>query len=129
VVAVFEHAHGAAVIAAADIDRARSFYEGTLGLTPEEVPPDSGSVMYRLAGVRLLVYQTGYAGTARNTVFTVETDDLARDMVALREKGVTFEDYDLPGLTTTDRVAELPGEKAAWFADSEGNILALSQRT
>ena len=86
-------------------------------------------MFYRLGGVPLMVYQTSYAGTAQNTVFAVETDDLAGAMAALREKGVTFMDYDFPGLTTVDGVAELPGERAAWFADSEGNILALSERT
>jgi hypothetical protein len=79
--------------------------------------------------VPLLVYRSGYAGTAQNTVFAIETDDLARDMATLREKGVGFMDYDFPGLETVDGVAELPGELSSWFADSEGNILALTQRT
>jgi hypothetical protein len=76
-----------------------------------------------------MVYSSSYAGTAKNTVFVIETDDLARDMGALRGKGVTFMDYDFPGLKTVDGVAEIGGEKSAWFADSEGNILALSERT
>jgi len=126
---MFENAQGAAVIAASDIGRARSFYEGVLGLEPEEVQEEAASVFYRLGGVPLMVYQTSYAGTAQNTVFAVETDDLAGAMSELRQKGVTFMDYDFPGLTTVDGVAELPGERAAWFADSEGNILALSERT
>ncbi|HWI30094.1 MAG TPA: VOC family protein [Microbacterium sp.] len=125
---MFEDARGAAVIAASDLDRARSFYEGVLGLTAEEVQEDAGAVFYRLGGVPVMVYQTSYAGTAQNTVFAVETDDLAGAMAALREKGVVFKDYDFPGLTTVDGVAELPGERAAWFADSEGNILALNER-
>ena len=126
---MFEDARGSAVIAAADIDRARSFYEGVLGLVPEEEPPDEESVIYRVGGVPLLVYRSGFAGTARNTVFAIDSDDLARDMGLLREKGVVFKEYDFPGLTTVDGVAELPGERASWFEDSEGNILALSQRT
>jgi catechol 2,3-dioxygenase-like lactoylglutathione lyase family enzyme len=129
VVTVFEDARGSAVIAAADIERARSFYEGVLGLTPEEEFPDGESVIYRVGGVPLLVYRSGFAGTAQNTVFAVDTDDLARDMALLREKGVVFKDYDFPGLTTVDGVAELPGERSSWFEDSEGNILALSQRS
>jgi hypothetical protein len=94
-----------------------------------EEQPEEESVIYRLGGVPLLVYKSGYAGTAQNTVFAVESDDLARDMAALRERGVTFMDYDFPGLKTVDGVAELPGERSSWFADSEGNILALTQRT
>ena len=75
-----------------------------------------------------MVYVTSYAGTAKNTVFAIDTDDLARDMAVLRDKGVVFMDYDFPGLKTVDGVAELDGEKSAWFEDSEGNILALGQR-
>ncbi|MEN2740068.1 VOC family protein [Microbacterium sp. X-17] len=126
---MFEDARGAAVIAASDLDRARSFYEGVLGLTPtDDMPPDDDAVFYRLGGVPLMVYRTTYAGTAQNTVFAVETDDLERDMAALREKGVVFKDYDFPGLTTVDGIADLGGQRSAWFEDTEGNALALSQR-
>ena len=127
---MFENARGAAVVAASDLARARSFYEGVLGLKVSEESPDSDEgVLYELAGTRLMVYATSFAGTAKNTVFAIDTDDLARDMAALRDKGVVFMDYDFPGLKTVDGVAELAGEKSAWFEDSEGNILALGQRT
>lgn len=126
---MFENARAMAVLAASDIRRARAFYEETLGLSPERVFPDAQSVIYRLADVPVLVYRTGYAGTAKNTVLAIDTDDLARDMTALRGRGVTFMEYDVPGFQTVDGVAELPGERAAWFEDSEGNILALSQST
>jgi predicted enzyme related to lactoylglutathione lyase len=126
---MFEDARGAAVIAASDLARARKFYEEVLELEPEEVQEEASSVFYRLGGVPLMVYETSYAGTAKNTVFAVETGDLAAAMAALREKGVVFADYDFPGLRTVDGVAELPGERAAWFSDSEGNVLAVSERT
>ncbi|TDN87743.1 VOC family protein [Microbacterium sp. BK668] len=127
---IFENARGAAVVAASDLARARSFYEGVLGLTAnDEFPDQDEAVFYELAGTPLMVYATSYAGTAKNTVFVIETDDLARDMAALRGKGVEFLEYDFPGLKTVDGVAELSGERSAWFADSEGNILALSERT
>jgi catechol 2,3-dioxygenase-like lactoylglutathione lyase family enzyme len=127
---MFENARGAAVIAASDFARARSFYEGVLGLKAAEESPDEGDmVFYELGGTPLMVYATSYAGTAKNTVFAIETDDLTRDMAALRDKGVVFMDYDFPGLKTVDGVAELGGEKSSWFEDSEGNVLALSQRT
>ena len=83
---------------------------------------------YRLAGVPLLVYQTSFAGTAKNTVFGLETADLDGDMAALRAKGVEFMDYDFPGLKTVDGVAEMDGERSSWFTDSEGNIFGLFQR-
>jgi predicted enzyme related to lactoylglutathione lyase len=75
-----------------------------------------------------MVYRTSYAGTAQNTVFAIDTDDLDRDMAALRAKGIEFLEYDFPGLKTVDGIAEIEGERSAWFADSEGNILALGQR-
>ncbi len=125
---MFENAQGAAVVAAKDLARARAFYEGVLELTPEPTPSEDDAIFYRLGGVPLMVYVTSYAGTAQNTVFAIDTDDLARDMAALRAKGVVFMDYDFPGLKTVDGVAELGTEKSAWFADSEGNILALGQR-
>ncbi|WP_345802672.1 VOC family protein [Microbacterium sp. AZCO] len=127
---MFENARGAAVLAASDLARARSFYEGVLGLQAvEESPEEAQMVVYELAGTRLLVYATSFAGTAKNTVFGIDTDDLDRDMAALRDKGVTFMDYDFPGLKTVDGVAELGGERSSWFADSEGNLIALSERT
>ena len=126
---MFENATGAAVVAASDLARARSFYEGVLGLSPAtDYPANDEAVFYRLGGVPLMVYVSSYAGTAQNTVFAIDTDDLERDMAALRAKGVTFMDYDFPGLKTVDGVAEIEGEKTSWFADSEGNILALGQR-
>jgi catechol 2,3-dioxygenase-like lactoylglutathione lyase family enzyme len=126
--AVFENARGVAVIAVAELDRARGFYEGVLGLAVEEDHPETDSVVYRVGGTFLMLYLTGYAGTAKNTVFAFETDDLDGDMAALREKGVSFMDFDFPGLTTVDGVAELPGERSAWFEDTEGNAIAVSQR-
>ena len=73
------------------------------------------------------VYESAYAGTAQNTVLSFITDDLDRDMAELRSRGVVFHDYDLPGLSTKDGVAEIAGERAAWFSDSEGNIMAIEE--
>lgn len=127
---MFENATGSAVLAASDLARARSFYEEVLELKPDPAfPPNEEAVFYRLGGVPLMVYVSSFAGTAQNTVFGIDTDDLERDMAALRQKGVEFMEYDLPGLKTVDGVAEIEGERTAWFADSEGNILALGQRT
>jgi predicted enzyme related to lactoylglutathione lyase len=125
---MFENAQAAAVLAASDFARARSFYEDVLGLTPVEASDEDQMALYELAGTRLMIYATSFAGTAKNTVFGIDTDDLDRDMAALREKGVVFMDYDFPGLKTVDGIAELGGERSSWFADSEGNIIALSQR-
>ena len=126
---MFENARAAAVIAASDLARARSFYEGVLGLKVRKTHRIKTRRSFTSwVGLGSWSMSTSFAGTAKNTVFAIDTDDLARDMAVLRDKGVVFMDYDFPGLTTVDGVAELGGEKTCWFEDSEGNILALSER-
>ena len=65
-----------------------------------------------------------------------EVDDLEAVVAELRSRGVAFEEYDVPGLTTVDAIAEVAGnypskggvgERAAWFRDSEGNLLGIGQ--
>jgi catechol 2,3-dioxygenase-like lactoylglutathione lyase family enzyme len=116
-----------AVLPAADLQRARGFYQDKLGLSAPEETADGG-LMYRApGGSRFLVYETGNAGTAKNTAMCWETDDLDAVMSELRGRGVTFEDYDFPGLKTENGVASNEGERSAWFVDSEGNILCLAE--
>ena len=118
-----------ATIAAGDIDRAKAWYRDKLGLTPVEELPD-GSCYFKSGSSRFYLYPTQYAGTAQNTVLGWEVDDLEKVVEDLRGGGVEFEEYDFPGLKTVNGIAELEGvERAAWFKDSEGNILAVSQRT
>ena len=83
----------------------------------------------RSAAHRVLVYETQFAGTAQNTALGIDSDDFDRDLADLKAKGVTFNDYDLPGIKTVDGVIELGGMRTAWFNDSEGNIIALGERT
>jgi predicted enzyme related to lactoylglutathione lyase len=122
---MFEGARGVAVLAASDHARARSFYEDVLGFEPFQVMEDTGSVMYMVGDTPLLVYVTDFAGTAQNTAFSIGTPDLDRDMAALREKGVSFAEYEFEELRTVNGVAEMDAGRTAWFTDSEGNILAL----
>ena len=73
------------------------------------------------------MYQTPNAGTAKNTQIGWLVDDLPAAVAELRAKGVVFEDYDFPGLKTEDGIATMPdGTAAAWFLDTEGNILSLN---
>ena len=116
-----------AVLPAADLDRARQFYHDKLGLDPAEM--HEGLLMYRDASVAFEVYETENAGTAKNTQLGWVTDDLDREMRELRERGVVFEDYDVPGLKTVDGVAMGDGMRTAWFRDSEGNFLCVSEST
>ena len=115
-----------ATLPAANIERARKFYSEKLGLRPESVEAD-GSLRYECGGTGFLVYQSQYAGTAKNTAVGFRTDNLEKDMQEMRTKGVVFEEYDMPGLKTVHGVATIGDFKGAWFKDSEGNIVALNE--
>ncbi|MEX2274691.1 MAG: VOC family protein [Actinomycetota bacterium] len=118
--------HG--TIAVTDLERAKAFYGGKLGLTAKENRSDG--VTYATGnGGWFLVYPSQFAGTAQSTAMTFEVDDLDTAVKSLREAGVTFEDYDFPGLKTADGIADIENERAAWFKDPDGNILAIGQRT
>ncbi len=111
---------------ASDIARARAFYEN-LGFQPEMVTPD-GSTFYRSGSVGFEVYPSGFAGTNEATAAGWQVTDFDAVITELRANGVKFEDYDFGELKTVDGVAELPdGTKAAWFKDTEGNILGVFQ--
>nr|WP_083363274.1 VOC family protein [Microterricola viridarii] len=117
------------VLPASDLARARAYYKDMLGLEPEEDMDDEGGSLYSVGGSLFMLYQTSFAGTAKNTALTLETGDLDATMADMRGRGVAFEEYDMPGLKTENGVAELGGERSAWFIDSEGNIIAIAQRS
>jgi hypothetical protein len=95
-----------------------------LGLTPA-VSEEAG-LIYRLGGgTGFLLYPAPSAGQAPNTLMAFESTDVAADVAALKGKGVTFEEYDLPELKTENSIARIGSRKAAWFRDCEGNILAI----
>ncbi|MDQ3932646.1 MAG: VOC family protein [Actinomycetota bacterium] len=112
-------------IPAADLARARSFYE-SLGA---EVVRDLGEIGLVLSsgGYEFGIYPSPEAGQAAHTLASWLVDDLDREMADLRERGIVFEEYDLPSLRTVNGVADMGPERAAWFRDSEGNILAVAQ--
>lgn len=116
-----------AILPAADIARARDFYRDKLGLEPEN-PDAEDNLQYKCgAGTSFFVYQTPNAGSAKNTQIGWTVDNLPATVAELRAKGVVFEDYDFPGLKTEDGIATMPdGTSAAWFLDTEGNILSLN---
>jgi catechol 2,3-dioxygenase-like lactoylglutathione lyase family enzyme len=114
-------------IPVSDRRRAIDFYTGTLGL--ELYEETGGDVVFAAGGGTLVgAYVSDHAGKAGHTLAAFFVDDLDATMAALRERGVTFEDYDFPELKTVDGVAELDGERGAWFKDPDGNILGLGQR-
>ena len=113
-----------ATCAVRDIERAKKFYEGTLGLSP--LPSqEAGVLSYKSGKSSLLVYQSQYAGTNKATAATWAVNDLEATVKELKAKGVRFEHYDLPGTTRDGDIHGSGRTKAAWFKDPDGNILAV----
>ena len=119
---------------AQDLDRARRFYAEQLGLEPAEERP--GGLRYRCRGGEFALFESAGTASGDYTQMSFEVDDIETTVRELRGRGVTFEEYDLPGLTTVAGIAEVEGnypskggvgERAAWFRDSEGNLLAIGQ--
>ena len=115
-----------AYIPASDIARARKFYEGTVGLTPKV--EYAGGVIYECGGAEVFMYPTSNAGTSRASQAYWQVADVEAEVTELKARGVKFEEYDMPGVTMKNSIATGGGAKTAWFKDTEGNILAVSQR-
>jgi predicted enzyme related to lactoylglutathione lyase len=115
-----------AMLPVVDMGRARKFYEDTLQLPKPRVGPN-GEALFEVSGERFALYPRSTPTRADHTALSFEVDDLDGEMKSLRTRGVRFEDYDMPGLKTTNGVAEREDERAAWFRDPEGNILCLHQ--
>jgi catechol 2,3-dioxygenase-like lactoylglutathione lyase family enzyme len=109
-----------------DIDRARAFYEGCLGLRPGGFRPD-GKFVYALGGSTLALFPKPEGTKADHTAISFRVADIAASIEELKRAGVVFEDYDFPGLKTVNHVCVLGAEKAAWFKDTEGNYLCIHE--
>ena len=113
-----------AYIPAKDVDRARQFYERKLGFRPKE--EIAGGVMYEFGdNTACFLYPTPNAGTSQASQAFWQVEDVEREVAELKARGVKFEDYDLPGEKSPSGVLTAGGAKAAWFKDTEGNILAI----
>ena len=111
-----------------DIGRARKFYEDKLGLKVVMEDPSPGFLFQAGEGSMLYVYQRT-PGKISNTVAAFEVDDIESEVKALQKKGVEFESYNTLGLGMVNAIATMGDIKAAWFKDTEGNILAIEQIT
>jgi catechol 2,3-dioxygenase-like lactoylglutathione lyase family enzyme len=121
--------HVEAIVPVTDLERAVAFYQDVLGLEIEkriEMPPND-AVRFRIGDGTLAVYQSVGAGQSRHTLLGFIVDDIEATMNELRGRGVVFEEYDMPGFTTTDGIVDIADERAAWFKDPDGNILSLGQ--
>jgi len=110
-----------------DMDRATHFYADTLGLHQRTASPDGGMIFDAGNGDAIGLMPAEPGAQSKHTVLSFEVSDLTSEIQDLESRGVQFEDYDLPELKTVNHIAEMGGEKAAWFCDTEGNILCLHE--
>ena len=112
------------MIAVKDLDRARQFYEDKLGLETTDEWGGEGLTM-KSGDTLINVYKSDFAGTNKATALTFEVEDAAQEVRDLRDKGIMFEHYDMPGLEQQGDLHVAKGFKTAWFKDPDGNILSL----
>jgi catechol 2,3-dioxygenase-like lactoylglutathione lyase family enzyme len=119
---MLEHASAVATLGVRNIDRARRFYETTLGL-PKVAEEGSDLIVFKSGDSLINLYRSEFAGTNKATAVTwVVGEQLEAVVNDLREKGVTFEHYDMPGMRR-DGDIHIGGDlKVAWFKDPDGNI-------
>jgi catechol 2,3-dioxygenase-like lactoylglutathione lyase family enzyme len=111
-------------VAVSDLDRAREFYEQTLGFTPSSVDP--AGVFYAAgAGTRFLVYPSQQAGSNAATYLGFETADIEAEVADLTGRGIAFEQYE--GYTNADGIADTGTVRSAWFKDPDGNIVGVAE--
>jgi catechol 2,3-dioxygenase-like lactoylglutathione lyase family enzyme len=118
-----------ASVPAKDFERAKRWYKEKLGLEPT-MDTGPGGAVYSPGGVTFLLYETEFAGTGKHTIAIIVVDDIDQAMTDMRAKGVVFEDYAMgdKGPNTVNGVdKDESGMAAAWFKDSEDNILGLTQ--
>jgi catechol 2,3-dioxygenase-like lactoylglutathione lyase family enzyme len=127
--------HVATRLPAQNLERARAFYRDKLGLEPAE--ERKGGLLFRCARGEFALFESAGASPGTFTQMGWSVDDVDATVAVLRSRGVVFEQVTVPGLVTVDDIAEVAGnypsrgagERAAWFRDSEGNLLGIGQST
>ena len=130
---MLENGRVATRLPAQDLERAKAFYAEKLGLEPVE--DRQGGLRYVCAAGEFALFESAGAASGDHTQMGWEVDDIDATVRELRARGVVFEEYDFPGLSTVDGIAEIEGnypskgtgERGAWFRDSEGNMLGIGQ--
>ncbi len=123
---IFPSQHATCILPVKDMTRARAFYGDRLGLELVGGKPD-GKFVYRCGGTEIALFPKPEGTKAQHTALSFRVDRIDQAVAALKARGVAFADYDLPGLKTVEHVCVLGSEKAAWFEDTEGNILCLHE--
>jgi catechol 2,3-dioxygenase-like lactoylglutathione lyase family enzyme len=115
-----------AVLPASDLQRARAWWQEKVGMAPKTEDP--GGLWFACAdGTWVVITPSAYAGTAQNTAASFTVTGIEELMQDLRGRGVVFEEYDLPDFKTENGLFAVHGYKAAWFKDSEGNIVEIAE--
>jgi catechol 2,3-dioxygenase-like lactoylglutathione lyase family enzyme len=130
---VLEDGKVATRIPVRDLQRSRKFYAEKLGIEPSEERP--GGLLYRCGEGEFALFESTGAASGDHTQMGWEVEDIEATVEQLRARGVVFEEYDFPGLKTVNGIAEIEGnypskgigERAAWFRDSEGNLLGIGE--
>jgi catechol 2,3-dioxygenase-like lactoylglutathione lyase family enzyme len=121
---MFENADVQPMLPVKDMKAAERFYEEILKLKKVGSMPGTASV-YQSGGTKLCVYRSEFAGTNKGTAALWEVRDVEGTVKELKAKGVTFEHYDLPGLTLKGDIHAAGDFQVAWFKDPGGNILSV----
>lgn len=124
---LWEAANAEATLPAQDIERAKAFYAERLGLSPTS--EDKVGVHFVVGGTRFRLFRSGGTASGSHTQLALMVGDVKAQVSALRSRGLKFEEYDYPNLKTVDGIADLGYAKAAWFKDSEGNLLGIAELT
>lgn len=111
-----------------DLERAYHFYRNQLGLRPATGQVPETAAVFESGGTRLELQKRDRPTKAEHTALTFEVEDIEREVQELEQRGVRFEDYDLPDLHTQGHIARIDGLACAWFKDPDGNILCIHQR-
>ena len=109
------------------VARARRFYEEKLGFRPKQIIGGDGVVYEFGKGTAAFLYPTPNAGTSKASQAFWQVDDIEREVAELKKRGVKFEEYDMPDMEKKGSIFTGGGARAAWFKDTEGNILAVIQ--
>jgi catechol-2,3-dioxygenase len=122
---MWDLAYAEATLPAKDLDRAKTFYLDRLGLNP--ISEDRAGVHFVMGGTRFRLFRSGGTASGAHTQLAFVVGDLDALLNDLKSRGLEFENYDYPNLKTVNGIADLGYARAAWFKDSEGNLLGIAQ--
>ena len=122
---LWESAIAEATLPASDLERAKDFYAERLGL--EAKSEDKTGVHFVVGGTRFRLFRSGGSASGSHTQLALIVNDIDAQVQTLRGRGLSFEEYDYPNLKTVGGIADLGYARAAWFKDSEGNLLGIAE--